>query len=463
MLKRKILSILILLFSVNTIFAQANYQTIISGLNLPTVFAFMPNGNIIVNQQKDSTFIYNSATGQRISCFWNFKDSCYYNGETGVIGVTLDPSFSSNRFVYIYYVGTDSTINVVRFVENNNLGTNPLKIFRYRRPGTSYQGPHAAGNVRFGPLGKLYISVGDAGVNSNAQLLTNPLGKILRINSDGTIPADNPFYDDGNPATGNDDRIWAYGFRNPWDFTFSPYNDSIYLTENGQSANDEINFVRKGKNYGWPVCQGYCVPYNPLYRQPMDTIGGNGIQNYVPTGIIIYNGTVYPSLTGRVITSNMQASGPVTGILKYELGNPPFNDTVTSHSVISPLLGTTLVQHTDGYIYMSRMANGQIVKLLPDPVGINNNNEPAEYSLEQNFPNPFNPKTVVRYSIGSESTVSVRIYDITGKEIAVLVNENKQPGSYEVVWNAESYPSGVYFYRLSAGEFSEEKKMVLIK
>ena len=453
-----------ILAAVNLVSAQSNYQTIISGLNLPTVFAFMPNGNIIVNQQKDSTNVYNSVTGQKISCFWNFKDSCYYNGETGVIGVCLDPAFNSNHFVYIYYVGTDSTINVVRFVENNNIGTNPVKIFRYRRPGTLWQGPHVAGNIHFGPLGKLYISVGDAGIiPNNAQLLTNPLGKILRINTDGTSPNDNPYYDDGDPATGNDDRIWAYGFRNPWDFTFSPFNDSIYLTENGSTANDEINFVRKGKNYGWPVCAGYCVPYNSLYRQPMDTIGGNGTFNYVPTGIVVYNGTVYPSLNGKVLTANMQSSGPVKGILKYNLGNAPYNDTITSHEVISPLLGTTLIQHTDGYLYLCRMTAGQIVKLIPDPLGINNTQTPAEFKLYQNFPNPFNPQTSIRFSMEKESIVSIEIFDITGKKIAALLNEKKSPGEYEVFWNAANYPSGVFFYRLTAGEFSEEKKMVLIK
>ncbi|HWA06113.1 MAG TPA: PQQ-dependent sugar dehydrogenase, partial [Ignavibacteria bacterium] len=298
---------------------------------------------------------------------------------------------------------------------------------------------------------------------NNAQLLTNPLGKLLRINTDGSSPTDNPFYDDGNPATGNDDRIWAYGFRNPWDFTFSPYNDSIYLTENGSTANDEINFVRKGKNYGWPVCAGYCVPYNPLYRQPIDTIGGNGAVNYAPTGILVYNGNIYPSLTGKVITSNMQSGGPVSGILRYNLGNPPFNDTITSHILISPLLGTTLAQHTDGYIYMSRMGNGQIVKLLPDPLGINNNNEPSDFKLEQNYPNPFNPQTSISYSITEQKFISIKVFDIIGKEIVTLVNENRPAGTYEVVWNALGFPSGVYFYRLTAGSFSEEKKMVLLK
>lgn len=460
---KKRLTFLFALISFQIIYSQANYDVIISGLNLPTVFSFMPGDRIIVNQKGDSTKIFNFSNGQLLSCFWNFKDSLYVNPETGLIGVCLDPNFNSNHYVYIYYTQTDSTLNIIRLTENNNLGTNPVKIFKYKRPGTSWQGPHVAGNIRFGPMGKLFFTVGDAGEGSNAQLLSNPMGKILRINPDGTIPTDNPFYDDGNPTTGNDDRIWAYGFRNPWDFTINPYNDSIYLTENGQTANDEINFVRKGKNYGWPVCQGYCNPYNPQFRQPMDTIGGNGTFNYAPTGILVYNGAIYSSLTGKLVTSNIQNNSPVKGILKYNFGNAPFNDTITSHQVISNLLGTTLLQHTDGYIYLCRLTSGQIVKLLPDPLSVQNINHPSEYFLEQNFPNPFNPVTSIKYSIPKQEFVSVKIFDLLGREIAALVSETKQAGTYEVNWDAKEYPSGIYIYKLTTEDYTEQKKMVLIK
>ena len=88
---------------------------------------------------------------------------------------------------------------------------------------------------------------------------------------------------------------------------------------------------------------------------------------------------------------------------------------------------------------------------------------PKEFKLGQNYPNPFNPTTVIRYSLIVNSDVNLRVYDILGQETAVLVNEKQQPGTYETEWNASNYPSGIYFYKLSTGEFSQTRKAVLIK
>jgi glucose/arabinose dehydrogenase len=467
MIMKNLFIILTLCIISQPVFSQTyTFDTLVTGIRQPVCFAFFPNGNIIVNQKSDSSKIYNLSTGNLISCFWNFKDSLQANGEAGLLGVCLDPNYSVNRYVYIYYIRYAKSFRVVRFTENNNIGTNPVHIFNDSVGITGFQSNgHYGGNIHFGPGNKLYITIGDHGRDSNSQSLFSFKGKILRINSDGTIPTDNPFYDDGNPKTGNDDRIWALGFRNSYDFTFSPFNDSLYATENGGFANDEINFVRKGKNYGWPICQGFCVPYNPLYRQPMDTIGGNGFENYAPTGIVIYNGNKMPELYGKAIVTGV-AEGPVQGLLKCELGNMPFMDTITSHTIISPMHGfSSLRQGPDGYIYALkyRTSDGSVMRLLYSTLGINEPGIPAYYSLHQNFPNPFNPVTTIKYSVPKQDFVTIQIFDMLGREISTLVNESKQAGNYEVIWNADSYPSGVYFYRLTAGDYTEEKKMVLIK
>ena len=88
---------------------------------------------------------------------------------------------------------------------------------------------------------------------------------------------------------------------------------------------------------------------------------------------------------------------------------------------------------------------------------------PTEFALEQNYPNPFNPTTTFRYSIPTQSKVVVKVYDILGKEIATLMDEEKSVGTYEITWNATNLPSGVYFYQLKAGNFIETKKMILLK
>ena len=87
----------------------------------------------------------------------------------------------------------------------------------------------------------------------------------------------------------------------------------------------------------------------------------------------------------------------------------------------------------------------------------------SEFQLYQNYPNPFNPATTIRYSISQENFVSIKVYNLLGEEVAALVNDYKIPGSYNIIFNAASLSSGVYFYKISAGEFSKNKKMILVK
>ncbi|MCW8811167.1 MAG: T9SS type A sorting domain-containing protein [Ignavibacteriaceae bacterium] len=100
-----------------------------------------------------------------------------------------------------------------------------------------------------------------------------------------------------------------------------------------------------------------------------------------------------------------------------------------------------------------------------NPVGVkdNSNELPVKYNLQQNFPNPFNPSTKIKYSVLQTSQVNIKVFDILGNEIVTLVNEEKSIGTYELTWNAESLPSGVYFYQLKAGSFVETKKMILLR
>jgi glucose/arabinose dehydrogenase len=257
---KKILIFLIFVTVCGITFSQPyTIDTLVTGLQKPVSFAFMSTNKIIVTLKDSSARVY-QFSNNFLGTFWNFKDSLYIAGqESGLLGVCIDPNFSVNHYVYLYYTHLNpASIRVVRFTEINNAGTSPLIIFNHQQ---AQSGIHYGGNMRFGRDGKLYISVGTGSQNSDAQLLNTPRGKILRINSNGTIPADNPFYDDGNPLTGRDDRIWVRGLRNTFDFCISPFNDSIYATENGVSV-DELNFIKKGKNYGWPVCE---IPLSSLW------------------------------------------------------------------------------------------------------------------------------------------------------------------------------------------------------
>lgn len=464
-MKKLILISLFLLLPGDLLSEAYLYETVIDSLSQPIEFSFIQNNNIIITQKGGRAVVYNM-NGQFVSNFWNFTDSTISGGERGLLGMCLDPNYAVNHYVYFYYTHLNPAgIRVVRLTENNNVGTNPQNIFTYVHSGT-FNGIHVGGIIRITSANKLYILIGNNGLTT-AQSLTSPLGKVLRINSNGTIPTDNPFYDDGNPATGNDDRIWALGIRNGFGLCISPFNDSLFETENGDSWKDELNFIRKGKNYGYPACQGNCEPYNPLYQQPATVFDccPPMFPSSTVTGAIVYNGSQFPELVGKVIVSG-SAGLPNGGLYACTL-NPPLYDSVISKQVIVNSYGIIgLQQGSDGYIYASQIgtaSNGFIYRIKYDFTGVNNNENPVGYSLSQNYPNPFNPATNIKYELPKSSFVSLKIFNVLGVEIASLVNDTKLQGSYEVSWDAYSFPSGVYFYELTAGDFKERKKMVLIK
>ncbi len=317
--------------------------------------------------------------------------------------------------------------------------------------------------IKFNPQepSKLFAFIGNHSDDANSQRISNPYGKIIRINKDGTIPADNPFYDDGNPLTGNDDRIWVYGLRNSFDFTFSSVNDSLYATENGPSDYDEINFITRGKNYGWPTCSGYCSPYNPAFKQPMTVFAGPLLPAL--TGIIIYNSNVMPALQNKLIcaSSNSHVNGY---IYQCELGNAPYYDTIISKSQLVDLRSITCLQQgTDGYIYALGIGSGILYRIRPSTNGIENNGSPVNFSLYQNYPNPFNPETTIKFSLLKAGYVRLQVYDVNGKLVSSLFEGRQSAGDGEVKWNAEGTPSGVYFCKMEFENTSIERKMVVLK
>ncbi|RMG51946.1 MAG: PQQ-dependent sugar dehydrogenase, partial [Acidobacteria bacterium] len=167
----------------------------------------------------------------------------------GLMGLALDPQFAQNRFVYLAYTyrSPDGLANrVVRYREASGHLIDPHIIIDHI-PGARF---HDGCRIRFGPDGKLYITTGDAIQRQLAQELNSLAGKILRLNPDGTIPADNPF--PGSP-------IYSYGHRNAQGIDWHPVTGDLFSTEHGPSGfdapggGDEVNLIEAGKNYGWPV------------------------------------------------------------------------------------------------------------------------------------------------------------------------------------------------------------------
>ena len=263
-------------------------ETQISGLSNPTAMEIAPDGRIFVCLQDGGLRVIKNGTLLPTPFLTLNVDP---TGERGLLGIAFDPNFATNNFLYLYYtVATSPRHNrISRFTANGDVVVPGSETIIWELDNLTSATNHNGGAIHFGPDGKLYVAVGENATPSNAQTLSNMLGKVLRINSNGSIPIDNPFF---NAATGNNRSIWALGLRNPFTFAFQPGTGRLFINDVGQDAWEEINDGIAGSNYGWPVTEG--VTSNPSFRSPLFAYG-HGFS--ATTGCAIAGGAFYNPTT----------------------------------------------------------------------------------------------------------------------------------------------------------------------
>ncbi len=187
-------------------------------------------------------------------------------GERGLLGITLDPGFSSNRLLYVYYTvpGSPAHNRVSSFKAQGDKAVAGSGKVLFELDDLRSATNHNGGAIHFGTDGKLYVAVGDDADGSNAQSLENLFGKVLRINSDGSIPSDNPFY---ARTSGQNRAIWALGFRNLHTFAFRRTDGRMHVNDVGQDKWEEIDRGLAGANYGWPIYEGPAS--DPAFQDPV--------------------------------------------------------------------------------------------------------------------------------------------------------------------------------------------------
>ena len=269
-------------------------ETAITGLANPTAMEIAPDGRIFVCQQGGSLRVIKNGVLLPTPFVTLNVDP---NGERGLLGIAFDPNFASNGFLYLYYtVATTPRHNrVSRFTANGDVVVSGSETVILELENLTSATNHNGGAIHFGPDGKLYVAVGENATASNAQTLANRLGKVLRINSDGSIPTDNPFF---NTATGDNRSIWAFGLRNPFTFAFQPGTGRLFINDVGQDTWEEINDGIAGSNYGWNQSEG--PTSNPAFRSPLFSYG-HGIS--ATTGCAIAGGAFYNPVSVRFPSS----------------------------------------------------------------------------------------------------------------------------------------------------------------
>ncbi len=278
------------------------------------------SGRVFVVERRGVVKVFaNDPAASTTVKFLDIHSKVITGGERGLLGLAFDPDYASNGYFYVRYstptmtIGPDHRDVLSRF--QVSAGDPDLADPASETPLLAFDQPfsnHNGGMIAFGPDEMLYVAVGDGGNQhdplEHAQDLGSIFGKILRLAPDGSIPADNPFVG----QVGAHEEIWAYGFRNPWRFSFDRVSGELWCGDVGQEDREEIDLVRKGENYGWDLFEGTLEHENPLdvplsattppVRQ-YDHTKGRAV-----TGGYVYRGTDVPSLAGTYVYGDFVTS-----------------------------------------------------------------------------------------------------------------------------------------------------------
>jgi len=287
-----------------TVYKSEHYRlrlvTVAKGLEHPWSFAFLPDGRILVTERPGRLRIV--GPGEKLSAPVKGVPRVYARGQGGLLDVILDPDFATNRVIYLSYAepGRGGAGTAVARATLKDGALNNLKVIFRQTPkaGTSR---HFGSRLVIARDGTLFITVGERGQRERAQDPSVNRGQVVRINRDGTVPKDNPFFG----KKGYRPEIWSYGHRNPQGAALHPVTGKLWTVEHGARGGDEINVPLPGRNYGWPVI-AYGRHYwggkigEGTHKAGMEQPIHYWDPSIAPSGMAFYTGDKYPKWKGNV-------------------------------------------------------------------------------------------------------------------------------------------------------------------
>jgi glucose/arabinose dehydrogenase len=233
----------------NPINKKNTHTVIVSGLNNPWGFVFLPDGAMLITEKEGKLIHFKKNIKTEITGL----PEIYVRGQGGLLDINIHPNYKDNGWVYFSYAspkgkGEGGNTAIMRAkIEKNALVEKELL---YKAEPNTTRGQHFGSRIVFDTDGYLYFTIGERGERDvNPQDITRDCGKVYRLNDDGSIPIDNPFVD----SIGAKKAIWSYGHRNPQGMEIHPETKEIWTHEHGPKGGDEINIIKKGRNYGWPI------------------------------------------------------------------------------------------------------------------------------------------------------------------------------------------------------------------
>jgi glucose/arabinose dehydrogenase len=331
-------------------------ETVVSGLTVPWEIAWSPDGRMFFTEQPGRLRVFADGALQSAPVF--DATAISHGGEAGMLGLAIDPAFSSNHFLYVFYCldsgASPSGIKcrVSRITENGGQFADETVLLEFN--GGVH---HDAGRIKIGPDRLLYVAVGDFGTPETAQDDSSFGGKILRMNLDGS-PAS--FLFENNPY------IYSMGHRDPQGLMFDS-SGQLYSTEHGENSNDEVNIIFGGKNYGWPTCQGMCN--NAAFVDPIKLFNP---ETAAPSGGTFYNSSTISQWQGSMLFGTLGLADNTFAhhIHRIKLNALGGTQITEEEALFKDKFGRIrdVVQGPDGFVYFATSngdGNDKIVRIKP--------------------------------------------------------------------------------------------------
>ncbi|WP_127996287.1 PQQ-dependent sugar dehydrogenase [Piscinibacter defluvii] len=327
-------------------------STFAQGLDRPWGLAFLPDGRLLVTQ-KGGALVIVSADGRRVSAPLAGVPAVADSGQGGLLDVALDPDFDTTPWVYLSYAERDGLTSGTAVARGRLVGEalqGTTVIFR-QQPKVFGSG-HFGARLVFARDKTLFVTLGDRQKGEPAQDLASHLGKVVRLNRDGSVPADNPKLPGARP------EIWSFGHRNPQGAALHPRTGELWLVEHGPQGGDELNIARAGGNHGWPLRSQGC-PYGSLAGTACRIGGGvhapafvEPLATWVPTsiapsGLAFYTAAMFPEWRGSLFV------GALAGAALWRLTLD--GERVTAREALYRTLGERIRdvrQGPDGALYL---------------------------------------------------------------------------------------------------------------
>jgi glucose/arabinose dehydrogenase len=330
--------------------------TLNTSLSQPWGMTFLPDNRLLVTEKLGSMVIL-SADGLTVQAEVSGLPLVEPSGQGGLLDVALDPDFSTDPWIYWTYsepgTGAEAGLAGTAVARGRLQGTalQNVEVIYRQVPKVSGAG-HFGSRLAFRGDKTLFVTLGERQQGQPAQDLSTSLGKVIRINRDGSVPADNPMIDGALP------EIWSFGHRNPQGAAIRPGDDELWISEHGPQGGDELNQISTGGNYGWPV-----VSYGCNYGDPVGDAcrigGGRHSPNFIepasywvpisiaPSGMIFYTGSGFSQWQGNIFVGALAG----TALWRIQLNG----DTVVSRESLFSELGERIrdvEQGPDGWIYL---------------------------------------------------------------------------------------------------------------